>query len=594
VQGPVGSDDFVFNLYDTAPTAGAIPNTAHLLGNAAVTSTLAANTANAVNATIGGVITGLSGATPFMSVPADGSTHNIGVAITAKDFGNNTITGTGTVGTYANPVTVAVTEHGGTGHATVALNGGAGAASVQASKSSDTVQVVYDGKGSSGYYVTVALSAAAVGGSTAPTPESATVAPLIVSSTSTEYTQASSSVGLKGNGDLVPFTVSEFGATPTYVITRGTNCPAKALLQTLSNTTFNILALGDATTYAVGTGCAITVSDGTATVTLGISNTYTHTCCTPVFSAFNDPAQASHSTGGVAVGSDGNVWFTDVGSSITMNKISPSAANGSTATAVGALPTAAGHAGQSNAYWLTPASDGNVWFSDCSANSSPGKATPTGTMTSYATTVAVSAGISFGPDGNIWEAAESSTGANNVVWLTPSGAAAYGTTTTPNGTFGVAEGPDGNLWFTHCDGKIVKMSTAGVTLAEYTPPTMNYTASITAGPDGAMWFTGYYYNGATYTYDIGRVDMSGNITEHPQGNQTTNGYSIVVGQDGALWYSIDSSSAPAIERMNATTFATQDFAVSNGNNNIWQIAAGPDGGIWFANCGAGTIGRLSF
>src|SRR5579862_9446515 len=35
--GPVGSDDFVFNLYDTAPSSGTIPTSAKLLGTAGVT-----------------------------------------------------------------------------------------------------------------------------------------------------------------------------------------------------------------------------------------------------------------------------------------------------------------------------------------------------------------------------------------------------------------------------------------------------------------------------------------------------------------------------------------------------------------------------
>jgi virginiamycin B lyase len=592
VQGPVGSDDFVFNLYDAAPVSGAIPNTAHLLGTAGVTSTLTANTANTVNATIGGVITGLSGATPFMSVAADGSTHNIGITITAKDFGNNTITGTGAVGTYANPVTVAVTEHGGTGHATVELNGGTPAASVQASKSSDTVQVVYDGKGSPGYYVTVALGAAAVGTSTAPTPESATIAPLIVSSTSTDYTQASSSVGLHGNADLAPFTVSEAQAgSPTFTFTRGAHCPAIALLQTLSNTTFNILALGDASTYATGTGCAITVSDGTSTLTLGVSNTYTHTCCTPTFTSFNLPTHASYSVGGIAVGADGNMWITDA-ANFTMNKIATNAANGSTATLVGTLP-AASH-GTFNSYWSASGPDGNVWFADCSINANVGKVTPSGTFTTVANTgLGSSAGIVTGPDGNIWVTGEAAPPPGNFAKVTTAGGAAtpYSTTSTNAGTFGVAEGPDGNLWFTECSGKIAKVSTNGTTLAEYTPPTMTYATSIVAGPDGAMWFVG----SGSGIYKVGRVDVtSGIITEHAMLDQAANAFAIVVGSDGKLWYSIDNGSAPTIERMNATTFATTDYAFSNGNNNIWQLTAGPDGGLWWSNCSAGTVGHLTF
>ncbi len=59
---------------------------------------------------------------------------------------------------------------------------------------------------------------------------------------------------------------------------------------------------------------------------------------------------------------------------------------------------------------------------------------------------------------------------------------------------GITAGPDGNLWFTEegpTANKIGKITTAGV-VTEYTIPTAgSQPLTIVAGPDGNLWFTEY-------------------------------------------------------------------------------------------------------
>src|SRR5436190_1932063 len=57
------------------------------------------------------------------------------------------------------------------------------------------------------------------------------------------------------------------------------------------------------------------------------------------------------------------------------------------------------------------------------------------------------------------------------------------------GPAGITAGPDGNLWFAHPPNRIGRITTAGV-LTEFPIPTEKAgPIGITAGPDGNLWFT---------------------------------------------------------------------------------------------------------
>ena len=105
-------------------------------------------------------------------MPANGHAQSAVLVIAPTDFGNNPITA-GTNDPYANPITVALTEMGGSGNASLSLNGGAASSSVQVTKSTDSVTLNYNGAGAPGYSFTVTLSASGVSS------QSSTIAPLI-------------------------------------------------------------------------------------------------------------------------------------------------------------------------------------------------------------------------------------------------------------------------------------------------------------------------------------------------------------------------------------------------------------------------------
>src|SRR5439155_15535744 len=119
-------------------------------------------------------------------------------------------------------------------------------------------------------------------------------------------------------------------------------------------------------------------------------------------------------------------------------------------------------------------------------------------------------GITVGPDGNLWF---TETTANRVANVNP-------TLTTINefatgitagaAPVGIVAGPDGALWFTESNntatGAIGRITTAGAVTEFLLPGSNNDPQGITVGPDGALWFT------EAGTSQIGRITTAGAIT----------------------------------------------------------------------------------
>jgi virginiamycin B lyase len=147
-----------------------------------------------------------------------------------------------------------------------------------------------------------------------------------------------------------------------------------------------------------------------------------------------------------------------------------------------------------------------------------------------------------GPDRALWIV-----GGSGLERYVPGGAlTAY---TLPGGSLptSITPGPEGALWFTTLDGKIGRITTSGeikLYLIEdgdtafgevgYMEP-----SGIAYGPDGALWFA------ELTTGRIGRMTASGEIEEYPLPNpHGAPGYSpgapfvreLVAGPDGAMWF----------------------------------------------------------
>ena len=300
---------------------------------------------------------------------------------------------------------------------------------------------------------------------------------------------------------------------------------------------------------------------------------------------------------GLALGPDGNVWFSQnilgyaMHSWIAVGDGLASITDAGVTTAhpcgayEGIIDTAVGGPA------ATP--DGNLWITEdgpgaaesvvfhgvgpCLAGAVSGA-----TLPSYGTSLIA------GPDGNLWLIlplatppliARSATTGILTTFALPAG-------TTPNS---LAAGPDGNIWFTDfTNRKVGRMTMAGsVTLFDLVTPNAA-PGAITAGPDGKLWFVESNVN------QIGRITTTGSVTEFLIPTPASQPAGIAVGADGALWFT---EWVGKIGRI-TTAGVFSEIRVPYANASPDLIIGKPDGTIWFTDVrppgiGANRIGRLS-
>jgi hypothetical protein len=108
---------------------------------------------------------------------------------------------------------------------------------------------------------------------------------------------------------------------------------------------------------------------------------------------------------GIAPGADGNVWFTDEGSTKAIGQITPSGQ---------ITEFSAGLLAGSDPAFITTGADGNLWFTDAGSTRAIGRITPSGQITEFSTGLKAGSYPAFiapGADGNLWFTDEGSTSA---------------------------------------------------------------------------------------------------------------------------------------------------------------------------------------
>jgi streptogramin lyase len=190
--------------------------------------------------------------------------------------------------------------------------------------------------------------------------------------------------------------------------------------------------------------------------------------------------------GGLVVGPDGNLWFTEYGGN-AIGRISPK----------GVLKEFRLPSANSDPSGITTGPDGNLWFVESYYGSKIGRITPTGTITEFSVPSATTnnsglTGITTGPDGNLWFVESYSDGMGRI---TPRGVITEFRLVPGTGPFGIAAGPDGNLWFTESNGNRIGRITPQGAITEFPLPQLGSGLdSITRGPDGNLWFTEAFGN----------------------------------------------------------------------------------------------------
>src|SRR3990172_6889786 len=187
--------------------------------------------------------------------------------------------------------------------------------------------------------------------------------------------------------------------------------------------------------------------------------------------------------------------------------------------------------------FITLGPDGNMWFTDASANQI-GRIDPMGNITEFVVPQADSAPMHIvaGADGALWftEASGFPEGIGRITTdgvftgFAPGCAGGQPCSLTPQG---IAATPDGYIWFTDfISNSVVKLDPSTGTMTFFRIPTNGSPAGITLGPDGALWFA--EPNGG----QIGRMDTAGNFTMFGPVSGVNGADRITAGPDGNLWF----------------------------------------------------------
>lgn len=571
-------DDFVVSTYDAIPSSGRF-SSAHLLGYGTLTSQkVRAGHKNSYTVFLGGVIDGLSGTASDVSLAADGTAHTLGIAIDPVDFDNNAITA-GTNDPFANPISVTVSESGGGGHAKVSLNGGTPSTTITVSRSTDAVELQYDGGGTPGYGAAVTLTAGQVQGTGGAT-ETFAMTPLFVTNPTIFYSAAPAKLNMYPAQQLVLAVSEAASPAPTYNVTPA-GCSGIIAPGTIvgSGASASLLLVAGTTTST--SGCSIAIDDGTSTFTIPAENTIRTLTGTPSVTDYAAASNISYPAG-IAAGSDGNLWFAEQ-CTPAISKISTSG-TGYTQ-----------HNLMSNGFqvpWgVTLGPDNLIWFGD-NAGSRVGTVTPSGTIAVYEKQHS-SATNFFAPrlDGKI---SFPEFYGDLVGTLDPAGGTAQTPTeiSTPNSPQSAGLGPDLSVWYTDWGAqKIGRVS--GGTASDFSSGTAGKPFQVTAGSDGRAWFT-EQQSVSTETI-IGAMTASGTLSEYPNttgiaGSQAQ--YEVIVaGPDGRMWFA--DSGNNAIDAITTDGSTITMYTIPTSTSGPWGVTIGPDGNVWFTEDYTGRVGKVS-
>ena len=245
--------------------------------------------------------------------------------------------------------------------------------------------------------------------------------------------------------------------------------------------------------------------------------------------------------------------------------------------------------------------DGNMWFSDPGTTRAIGTIDPnTQVINEFSAGLnagSMPLGIAAGPDGKVWFTDNGTTKAIGVIDPTTHAITEFSSGLNAGAALqqGLVAGPDGNLWFTDSGttpaiGMINPTTHAITEFSAGLNPASRPGASIVVGPDGNLWFM----NGGTIP-SIGMINPTTHaITEFSSGLSAASALGrLAAGADGNIWFG-NKGATPAIGKINPTTHVITEFTGGlNPGSLPGGMGTGSDGNAWFTDQGATkAIGRI--
>jgi virginiamycin B lyase len=162
----------------------------------------------------------------------------------------------------------------------------------------------------------------------------------------------------------------------------------------------------------------------------------------------------------------------------------------------------------------------------------------------------------------------------------------------PFGAFEVAVGADGHVWVTGSSGSAVVEFPSldpGSTPVVHKLGLGTVPRGITIGPDGSVYVaeTGSMIGG----HLILRIDRAGKVTEHPTPSGAGGPWEVVVGPDGALWYT--EVGAGKVGRLDPATGRTTEFPLPTPFSQPQGLTVGADGALWGTEVAANKVFRMT-
>jgi streptogramin lyase len=172
----------------------------------------------------------------------------------------------------------------------------------------------------------------------------------------------------------------------------------------------------------------------------------------------------------------------------------------------------------------------------------------------------------------------------------------------------IVAGREGDLWFTerstYAGNRVARMTPAGE-VTEFPVLAYSEPQGIALGPEGNLWFSDINNPGKEGPHGeeccesrVGKITPTGTVTEFSAGiTQGSQPWEIAAGPDGNLWFT--ERTGPVgymgqVARINPNTDVVEQFSAGiTGDTEPAGITAGPDGNVWFTEESGNRIGRIT-
>ncbi len=308
----------------------------------------------------------------------------------------------------------------------------------------------------------------------------------------------------------------------------------------------------------------------------------------PQIFEFSVPTLSAHPAG-IALGPDGNVWFTEM----LGNKIGRIEPSGTIREFDVPTPS-------SSPNGICAGPDDRLWFTEIGAGQ-VGRVSVAGSITEFNIAAPAVNGITAGPDGNIWFTEYSNIGrisplGENLLEFAVSSdlnPVSFGSDGLASvGLAGIVSGRDGNIWASDTRGRICRVTVAGAVTPFYPSTEQSGPVGIASHPvSGLIWFTDRLLN-RIGTLDPQRVDSDPTtaISESPVPTLGSIPLGLTIGPDGVVWFT--EFLGNRIGSVTADGVITE-FDIPTPDSGPVNIVADAAGNIWFTERNGNNLGRLS-